>query len=981
MVDGLGDEETAIGDSPLGAQGAATPAQFHGSQGPGDASTRSSTVVFGRAGAQAAGSAGTASERRALVQTPAEVAHMRIMLESMERQQEALAQQVRALAGRTAAAGGARGAASEPSGDAPMAADLCFHEGLLRAATENDTLVIALRDAEACIRAQGGTICSLRADLKRAVLEAERKDEQIDALTRMAAMLGSASAKAPSPRPSRGGTPPPMGCIREGPSDDDSDYSGGAGSASDEDDVRSVRSVRSDTTAVLKAHEKIMNLTSAEAAAHALDMQPSTLRRKLAPLSDCLETKGRSVEQLLQHVGDAWRAAVRTSAALKAADKWLASAVMLCVTAGAETDEKAAFLADERELRARDAGEARSGRALLERIERLSTLREAADFVQYKRKIAAQFMFTDGAPKARTEKIGKEMREAWLVLPERQREGVCLVRELIKRVPPSVAGDRDGCYRDLLEEECTERENEDDERDAFTFEKLLGKIARRLARHADSSGGGGGGGGGGAAFPMTRNGPAACYNCGKESCSGHLECAERGQFCRQKYCQCVRSGGICFFKGATSDPRWRLCQRSEIKMGGGEPPNDKVWQKIKDIGKALVGKRERRDGKAAAAAAAAAAEADGGDDGAMVPAPAPEPAPAPAPYGPGKGRGGPRRVSGAVLSADAHAFVSYVEMHPVDVAYADWQELDDPDADAVAFSASGVAACVISGAAGSVISDVYRRRGDGYVGPAVLKLQCSWRRVQAERRRAAQRAAVLVVQCNWRRHAAQRLAEWRRVERRTAQLAESRGPVLELEVPLWDEAHPGHDWQVAMQRALQLLLPGAGSMVPAGEVRVGSNIKYWLIDDDEFDTGWWQCGVVEECDELSTGYCVVARGNLPSQVLDLGAGRGGSGGLLWFEPQHVGADSEVGPAEVLRRHTQLLDAFEARSHAARVDAVVEWAYALLREYEAARAFDNLRVPHADDALRALCSLGGMNPIVLGGVTSPTVVFDWATDDY
>ena len=150
MVDGLGDEDSAISDSPVGAQSSGTPAQSQGSRDTGAASTRSSTVVFGRAHAQAAG---TASERRAPAQTPAEVAHMRIMLEAMEQQHAALAQQVRAIAGRATAAGGARDAATELRGDASVGgAGGHVHEGLLRGAVEIDSFAIALRDA-ACLGA------------------------------------------------------------------------------------------------------------------------------------------------------------------------------------------------------------------------------------------------------------------------------------------------------------------------------------------------------------------------------------------------------------------------------------------------------------------------------------------------------------------------------------------------------------------------------------------------------------------------------------------------------------------------------------------------------------------------------------------------------------------------------------------------------------------------------------------------------------
>mgnify|MGYP001502849849 CR=1 FL=1 len=64
-----------------------------------------------------------------------------------------------------------RGGASTGDADAHHA---YVHEGLLRGAVEFDALTVALRDADAYIRAQDEHIRGLRADLERAAREMAR---------------------------------------------------------------------------------------------------------------------------------------------------------------------------------------------------------------------------------------------------------------------------------------------------------------------------------------------------------------------------------------------------------------------------------------------------------------------------------------------------------------------------------------------------------------------------------------------------------------------------------------------------------------------------------------------------------------------------------------------------------------------------------------------------------------------------------------
>ena len=152
-----------------------------------------------------------------------------------------------------------------------------------------------------------------------------------------------------------------------------------------------------------------------------------------------------------------------------------------------------------------------------------------------------------------------------MTLPARARGDLDIKRELIARVPATVSGTHDASYRDLLEEELTEREDPDDERGVWTYDALTLKITRRLARGTGD--GEDTAGGSGHAHPMTRNGPAPCFNCGTKECEGHAGCEVRGPKCGEKYCPCIH-GHPCMYKMK------RLPKREDLRVvgrGGRQP--------------------------------------------------------------------------------------------------------------------------------------------------------------------------------------------------------------------------------------------------------------------------------------------------------------------------------------------------------------------------------------------------------------------------
>ena len=62
----------------------------------------------------------------------------------------------------------------------------------------------------------------------------------------------------------------------------------------------------------------------------------------------------------------------------------------------------------------------------------------------------------------------------------------------------------------------------------ITYQALTTKIARRLSRSAPEEQNERN------VHPLTRNGPAPCFNCGQTECEGHLKCDVRGKCTAKK---------------------------------------------------------------------------------------------------------------------------------------------------------------------------------------------------------------------------------------------------------------------------------------------------------------------------------------------------------------------------------------------------------------------------------------------------------------
>ena len=524
-------------------------------------------------------------------------------------------------------------------------------------ATEDDHG--AAGDADRGLAAQSALLVRVSAErdalkAKLEVVTAERDEARL----KLAYAEGAAAERArerssgESGSVSRAGTPPARPRESSRLSSDGSD--------SDESEVSHL----SYTTSVAAVVAKIKPITAAEAQAHALSMRRADLSTKIESVVDFLENHHELYEQLIELRTGGWRAAVAADAHLSAADRKMHTALSTLVQLGGDCDEKALFLAHERALRKANKAEAKSGRALLERIQARGRLTDPSEVRDFRASLAGKYMMREGVSKETNLRLANDLREAWERVPRAQRGGVCMRRELLARVPQSVSGTFDRTFAEVLEDELAEQEAPDSRTAVWTYDQLASKIARRLqlprgpggrevtaAATAEE-------GTAAAAAARTAGGGARrfqCFNCGLHECEGHKECEVRGP-CGYKFCPCCH-GGACVMVMDTMPPN------EGTMAGDGKPVIERTYKRLAAYHGAAANVAKRAE--------AAAAEAAGGAAGGGGTA---------APLVVGKGGLGARRVVGATLDARAPRFVQLDDMHPVERAYASWAVLEDDDA-------------------------------------------------------------------------------------------------------------------------------------------------------------------------------------------------------------------------------------------------------------------------------------------------------------
>ena len=222
------------------------------------------------------------------------------------------------------------------------------------------------------------------------------------------------------------------------------------------------------------------------------DMTAQSRLDKLPELRDLLERRGSSIRRLLELPDLGWREAVAGDAELQAADEFVANACSVVIKSG--TDEAKVFKARERELRQSNGGEARSGRALLERMESFKAVGRMRGREQ---RAVMEHLFDKnhmqlkaGTPKARLEARCVDIRQGYNQLPEELRAGRCMLRLLISKVDPTVRADSTRSFADALEDELEDAEAMGSRTAApWTWDELVERIVGRLAARGVPLGG------------------------------------------------------------------------------------------------------------------------------------------------------------------------------------------------------------------------------------------------------------------------------------------------------------------------------------------------------------------------------------------------------------------------------------------------------------------------------------------------------------
>lgn len=281
----------------------------------------------------------------------------------------------------------------------------------------------------------------------------------------------------------------------------------GAKPRAKDEDERSMTTVDDESVASTLG---IKAMSSHEIKPYETNWSKESLRDKLPRLRDHMSDLHPAIESLLESPD--WREEMRTDPKARAADRWVLMQLRMLQTGNSH--ELKAFQASEAELRRTDKAEARSGRALLERMEALAAVHAPADVRALRQRVDYNepAYVTVGMTEAAIRAAHGQMLIDISNLPEHERAAyneAKKVRLLIRTVPPEVTYDAMQNFRDKLEDELDWAENEGEE-PPFTYAKLSVSIAKRMDKLKRPNG----------ALVTRKNGDVEpCNNCGKDSCT------------------------------------------------------------------------------------------------------------------------------------------------------------------------------------------------------------------------------------------------------------------------------------------------------------------------------------------------------------------------------------------------------------------------------------------------------------------------------